>query len=64
MSDFIEFNLKIKAKTDSAIMVEDFDGDNVWLPLSQIELEDDDFEVGDEQTIDVPEWLAFDKKLI
>lgn len=35
-----------------------------WLPKSQIEVDPQDYDVGDEVTVTLPEWLAQDKGLI
>ena len=35
-----------------------------WLPLSQIEVDPSTYDVGDEVTVTLPEWLAMDKGLI
>lgn len=35
-----------------------------WLPLSQIEVEPEHYDVGDEVTVTLPCWLAMDKGLI
>jgi hypothetical protein len=55
-------DLEFLHETDSAILVE-CDGEEVWLPLSQIEW-DGDAERGDTITVSMPEWLAEDKGLI
>lgn len=62
-SDLVDLALFLHHRTDKAILVSD-DGDwkkAVWLPLSQIEIEE-----GDKNNITVtcPEWLAKDKGLI
>lgn len=54
--DLIDIAGEIRAQTDKAVQF--FDGDkSVWLPRSQIEINDDG-------TITMPEWLALDKGLI
>lgn len=54
--DLVEISGEIRAQTDKAIQL--FDGDKpVWLPRSQIEINDDG-------TVTMPEWLALDKGLI
>lgn len=40
------------------------EGDEVWLPKSQIDFMEDDYERGDDITISVPNWLAREKELI
>ncbi len=62
-NDMIEVeDLEFLHETDSAILVE-YDGEEVWLPLSQIEW-DGDAEKGDSITVTMPEWLAEEKGLI
>lgn len=64
-SDLIEVACKIVRRTDKAVGVTDgtidmdLDGKDkiVWLPKSQIEINDDG-------TITMPEWLAKEKGLI
>jgi len=60
--NYYEFTGIIKHQTDRAILF--YDGvKEVWIPKSQIE-EEDDYEIGEEATITIPEWLAIDKELI
>lgn len=54
--DIIEINIKPKRETENAVMVENIKGENVWLPKSQVEV--------DNEGIQMPEWLAEDKGLI
>lgn len=61
--DLVEIDLTIKAETDMALLVDDGCIEEVWLPKSQIQY-DEDAEVGDTIIVDVPEWLALDKGLI
>ena len=54
----------LKRKTDAALLVEDEDGEEVWIPSSQ--LDDDteiweDSEIGEEGKLVIPEWLATKK---
>ncbi len=54
-SNLVDLAGEIMAQTEKAIQF--FDGDRkVWLPRSQIEINDDG-------TITMPEWLAKDKEL-
>jgi hypothetical protein len=56
-SDQIELWGEVHARTDRAVLW--YDGDKeVWLPLSQIELADD------QKSILIGEWLAVDKGLV
>ena len=64
-SNVIDVQVMLHHRTDKAALVSD-DGDRdnaVWLPFSQIEL-DDDAMPGQTVEIVVPEWLAADKGLI
>ena len=53
----------VKVVTDEAVLLNEGDKD-VWLPLSQIETEKQDFMVGDDILVFVPFWLAEEKGLI
>lgn len=60
MDDLIPFDCKYVHHTDRGLCV-NIGGQNVWLPISQIELEDvDQMEKGEEIEILVPCWLAED----
>ncbi len=55
-NELVDVAGEIKARTEKAIKF--YDGDRtVWLPCSQIEINDDG-------TVTMPEWLALDKELI
>jgi len=49
-------------ETDMGILFSDGDRE-VWLPKSQI-IYDEDAGEGDDVTVEMPQWLAFDKELI
>jgi hypothetical protein len=54
----------LKRKTDAAILVEDEDGEEVWIPISQLDDETEileDSEIGEEGKLVIPEWLATKK---
>jgi len=54
--DLVDIAGEVRARTERAIQF--FDGDTlVWLPRSQIEVNDDG-------TVTMPEWLAVDKGLV
>lgn len=62
-SDLIDVCVELHHRTEKAVLVSD-DGDTggaVWLPLSQIEMEQME---GATYTVTLPEWLAKDKGLI
>lgn len=62
MSDSVEIDCEIFASTEKAIMIENLKGEDVWLPLSQIEVLKEDCRQN--AVIEVPEWLAIDKELV
>jgi hypothetical protein len=56
-NELVEIDGEVRARTDRAVQF--YDGDVVvWLPLSQVELSDD------ETSVLVPRWLAEEKGLI
>ncbi|WP_022727254.1 hypothetical protein [Fodinicurvata sediminis] len=62
-SDLVDLTAQLHHQTEKAVLVSS-DGDRenaVWLPLSQIEVED-----GKDGLVDItcPEWLAHEKGLI
>lgn len=54
--DIIELEIFPLKETEKAVMVKNLKGKDVWLPKSQIEVDDDG--------IQLPEWLALDNGLI
>lgn len=60
--EMVEVSGSVKAKTELAILLNDAEHDN-WIPLSQIE-DVSDYEINEDITISIPEWLAFEKGLI
>ena len=50
----------ITKETDNAFLVVLEDGEQVWLPKSQIS-DADDYEVGDSGTMSITEWIAEQK---
>lgn len=59
-SDLVDIDVEIKHMTDKAVLVSDGDND-VWLPLSQTEVEDNGDGTG---VVTIPEWLAIEKGLL
>ena len=53
---------KIRA-TEAAILVRDADDNQIWLPLSQVEILEQNF-AGDQVKLLIPEWLAIKKGLV
>jgi positive regulator of sigma E activity len=62
MADKIELTVRIIHMTDEAALVTDDDTEKHWLPLSQVECEDE-LEIGDTVNIEIPEWLAIQEGL-
>lgn len=56
----LEGSIKIRARSGLAILFQ-VDGKEAWLPLSQIECDNEHIGAA---TIQIPEWLALDKELI
>ncbi len=56
--DIIEIDVEVLHSTDKAWMLNDADNEEVWLPKSMCEYDDTD------KTMQLPEWLAFEKGLI
>lgn len=64
--DLTDLTLTFHAETDAAVLVSD-DGDRekaIWLPKSQIELDDDNPSEGDSVEVTLPFWLAKKEGLI
>jgi len=55
-------DVKCIAETDSAILCE-IDGDEVWLPLSQVSDDSEVYCKGDEGTLIISAWIASQKNL-
>ena len=65
MAEKVTVDLRLVAQTPAALgFTEDEPTDPViWLPRSQIELDDPDTEMGDVVSVELPEWLAIEKGL-
>lgn len=62
-SDLIDLDVQVLHQTDKAAMVTlDVPDNGVWLPKSQIELNETG--IAGIMTVTLPEWLALDKGLI
>ncbi len=59
----IDIPVIVRHKTPKAILLENLKGENVWIPLSQIELEYES-ENDIRATMQIPEWLAIEKELV
>jgi len=61
-SNILDIDGAIEAETDKAVLFHTGDkNEAVWLPRSQIEINDTGF--GGIHTVSIPEWLADDKGL-
>ena len=61
--EMIEFDMEYRHETDLAVLVDDGD-DQYWLPKSQVQYDDGEYEKGDIMTVYIPFWLAEDEGLI
>lgn len=52
----------VKVKTQKAILV-DVDGEDYWIPLSQVDDESEVYESGDQGDLVITEWIAQQKGL-
>jgi len=60
----VEFSdVKAIAETEVALLCE-VDGEEVWLPKSQVQDESEVWQKGDEGTLVVSEWIAKQKGLL
>lgn len=61
----VEIDIEVEYVTEAAIKTTDIDedGDNIWIPLSQIQ-EYNEFLPGRSYTIEILEWLAIEKGLV
>jgi hypothetical protein len=65
MTDVADVDVIYQTETALAVCVrEDEDGEDIWLPWSQVEIDTDTPERGEPVTITGPEWLLSDKGLI
>lgn len=65
-SELVDLTLTFHHETAQAVLVSD-DGDRenaIWLPKSQIEMDNDHPREGDSVEVTVPVWLAKEKELI
>jgi len=62
-SDLVDLDVTILQRTERAARVRDHEtGTEVWLPLSQVEIEPS--EDGTHHIATMPEWLAVEKELV
>ena len=60
----VEIDVQEVRKTDAAILVRDADDHEIWLPLSQVVILEEDFLPGGSMKLLIPEWLAIKKGLV
>lgn len=61
----VEVTIDIVHKTDDAVLVCDADDNEVWIPYSLMDEDEDDFKIGDEGVeLNVAEWFATKEGLI
>ena len=58
-----EYTLELVTKTNLAWLVNDGD-ENIWLPISQCQMDPPDADEGDFCQFTVPNWIAQEKGLI
>lgn len=59
-----EYSLEFLHSSENAILVRDADDNDIWLPKSQIEIDDlENLERGEFVLISIPDWLAEEKDL-
>ena len=62
-SEKVEVDVEKIRSTEAAILVRDADDRGVWLPLSQVEILEQNF-AGDQVKLLIPEWLAIKQGLV
>lgn len=63
MSDVRVYFDAIKIKTDRALLLDLGENDELWIPISQI-TDREESDLYDCTWIDIPEWLAIEKKVV
>lgn len=56
--DYRQVQVYVVHKTDSAMLIRTDDSRETWVPLSQLDQDEDVPEVGDSAVVHVAEWLA------
>ena len=59
----VEIDVEKIRSTEAAILVRDADDREVWLPLSRVEILEQNY-AGDQVKLLIPEWLAIKKGLV
>ena len=61
----MEIDAQVVRRTNLAILIKDADDKEIWLPLSQIVIiEEDVFDDAGTVKLSVPEWMAIEKGLV
>ena len=60
----VEIDVEKRGETKDAILVRDADDKQIWLPLSQVVILEEDFLPGGSMKLLIPEWLAIEKGLV
>ena len=60
----VEVDVEEIRRTDAAILVSDADDKQIWLPLSQVVILEEDFLPGGSMKLLIPEWLAIKNGLV
>lgn len=63
-NDPVEVNCTYVRRAGASIVIEDADGKEKLLPLSQIKLDPERPDPLDDLTVTMPEWLAVDRELV
>jgi hypothetical protein len=61
--EYTEVDVKILGETVQALRVTDGDRE-CWITKRLIKNLDDDWEIGDTETMEIPEWLAENEELV
>jgi hypothetical protein len=62
--DIIEISCQRRHETSLAVLVVNLKNKEIWLPKSQVEIEEELNTAEDIILIQIPEWLAEEKELI
>ncbi len=63
MEEFLEIEVKYVYETDLSVLIE-YEGLEYWLPKSQIDYDNKEYEQREELEIKVPVWLLEEKGMI
>jgi hypothetical protein len=63
-SDLVDLSLAIEGETEKAVRVRNLKDQPVWLPKSQVEVEEEEARSGRFAIVTMPQWLAEEKELV